>query len=215
MARPDWRSVSDAIFRTRRGRIGYVLVAAFIVVVVFYNSAYVYVGPNQFAIKQVTIGPGKGIKPDVLYAGLHWVTPGTERLHLFPTDVQVLSLTNDPKERLAKLMNLAISNVAVSYKDSGLFSKFLAYFAKQQSKSVDDLKTEWTMLATQMIPVLLGGDPSSLKLAEAVGKFIAAPKSLTLSATAKGEPPKVADFARMTDPKALLSRVDIGASAGQ
>jgi regulator of protease activity HflC (stomatin/prohibitin superfamily) len=99
MATPDWRRLSDSIFRTRGGRIIYVAIAAMIAAVVFYNAAYVYVGPNEFAIKQITIGPGKGIKTDVLYPGLHWVTPGTERLHLFPTDIQVLSLTSDARER--------------------------------------------------------------------------------------------------------------------
>jgi len=96
---PDWSRLGDTIFRTRSGRRLYLGLAFIVVVLVFYNTSYTYVEPNQFAIKQVTFGPGSGIKPGVLYCGLHWVTPGTERLHLFPTDVQVLTLSNEPGER--------------------------------------------------------------------------------------------------------------------
>lgn len=60
----------------------------------------VYVRPNEFAIRQITVGGDKGIRPEVLSSGLHWVTPGTERLHIFPTDLQILNLTNDASERL-------------------------------------------------------------------------------------------------------------------
>src|SRR5205823_5428901 len=57
-----------------------------------------YVGPNEAAIKQVTVGPSKGIKPEIIHTGLHYVGPG-EKLHRFPTDLQILNLTNDPNER--------------------------------------------------------------------------------------------------------------------
>ncbi len=50
-------------------------------------------------MKQVIVGRHKGILPEVYYPGLHFVSPGTERLHVFPTDIQSLDLTNDPNER--------------------------------------------------------------------------------------------------------------------
>jgi regulator of protease activity HflC (stomatin/prohibitin superfamily) len=95
----DLRSASRRVFGTPAGRRLYVAGAAVLLLLVFYNASFTYVRPNAFAIKQITIGPGKGIKPDIYRAGLHWVTPGTERLHVFPTDVQMLALTNDQKER--------------------------------------------------------------------------------------------------------------------
>jgi regulator of protease activity HflC (stomatin/prohibitin superfamily) len=96
---PDWNRLGQSIFKTRGGRTVYLGGVAAFVLILFYNFSYTYVGPNQFAIKQVIFGPGKGIKPDVLFCGLHWVTPGAERLYLFPTDIQVLSLTSDASER--------------------------------------------------------------------------------------------------------------------
>ena len=95
----DWRGASNRVFRTRRGRILYLIIAPLVLALFSYASCSVYVHPNQFGIKQVIVGPGKGINKDVYTTGLHWITPGAEQMHLFPTDVQLLSLTADPNER--------------------------------------------------------------------------------------------------------------------
>ena len=95
----DWRGASNRVFRTRRGRILYLIIAPLVLALFSYASCSVYVHPNQFGIKQVIVGPGKGINKDVYTTGLHWITPGAEQMHLFPTDVQLLSLTADPSER--------------------------------------------------------------------------------------------------------------------
>jgi regulator of protease activity HflC (stomatin/prohibitin superfamily) len=95
----DWRATSQRVFGTRRGRILYLVLAPLVLGLVTYASCSVYVHPNQFGIKQVTVGPGRGINKEIYPTGLHWITPGAERMHLFPTDVQLLSLTADPNER--------------------------------------------------------------------------------------------------------------------
>jgi regulator of protease activity HflC (stomatin/prohibitin superfamily) len=95
----DWRRTSRRIFGTRRGRILYVGVAGLIIFIAFYNTSFTYVRSNEFAIKQVIFGRNAGIQKDIIRAGLHWVTPGAEMLHIFPTDIQVLNLTSDAKER--------------------------------------------------------------------------------------------------------------------
>lgn len=107
MSEFDPVSISRRVFRTRGGRLVYLVVAILVVLLFVYNASFVYVHPNQFAIKQVTIGPGKGIGTQVYRAGLQWVTPGTERLHVFPTDVQLLALTSDPSERHSEDANSA------------------------------------------------------------------------------------------------------------
>jgi len=100
MAGPiDLKAASYRVFRTRGGRILYLAAAIGLVSLFGYASCTTYVRPNEFGIKQVIWGAGKGIKPDVYPTGLHWVTPGTERMHRFPTDIQTLSLTGDPNER--------------------------------------------------------------------------------------------------------------------
>src|SRR3954464_14465422 len=100
MAGPvDLKAAGDRVFKTRAGRIFCLVTAVAVATLVGYGSCTAYIKPNEFGIKQVTWGSGKGIKPEIYRCGLHWVTSGVERLHRFPTDIQTLNLTNDPNER--------------------------------------------------------------------------------------------------------------------
>jgi len=95
----DLRAAGRRVFGARPGRRLYLLIAGVVFVFIVWAVCAVYVRPNEFAVKQVTVGRHKGILPEVYYPGLHFVSPGTERLHVFSTDIQSLDLTNDPKER--------------------------------------------------------------------------------------------------------------------
>lgn len=92
------KRVSNNLFRTRGGRILYLLVAIGIAVVVGFNGCVTYVKPNELGIKQITVGLGKGIKPDIYRTGWH-ISGFGERMHHFPADIQLLNLTNDANER--------------------------------------------------------------------------------------------------------------------
>jgi regulator of protease activity HflC (stomatin/prohibitin superfamily) len=54
----------------------------------------------------VTVGSGQGINKDIYQPGLHWLTPGTERMHLFPTDLQVLEMAESPLKGDEELKNM-------------------------------------------------------------------------------------------------------------
>jgi regulator of protease activity HflC (stomatin/prohibitin superfamily) len=97
--RLDLKSAGRRVFGVRPGRRLYLLLAVALFVLVAWGVCTVYVGPNEFALKQVTVGHNSGIRKEIYYPGLHFVSPGTERLHLFPSDVQSLDLTSDPNER--------------------------------------------------------------------------------------------------------------------
>lgn len=62
------------------------------------SCASVYVGPAELGLRQVYYGPGSGIRRDILHTGTHLVIPGYERVHTYPTDLQVLDIT-DSAER--------------------------------------------------------------------------------------------------------------------
>ncbi len=72
---------------------------AFAIAMLFASSFIVYVGPNQFGIKQVKIGATRGIQKDVYDTGWHFVIPGMSTIHLFPKDIQVFDLTSSNSER--------------------------------------------------------------------------------------------------------------------
>ena len=95
----DLRAASQRIFGTPRGRRLYLVAGALLLLGVAYGVCTVYVRPYEVGVKQVLVGNKKGILPEVYYPGVHWVSPGTERMHVFPTDIQILNLTNDSNER--------------------------------------------------------------------------------------------------------------------
>jgi len=77
-------------------------VIAFIGAVVLYFTFTVEVTPNQRAVRQVFLGPDKGVQEDVLDTGLHFVIPGYEQLHTFPKDMQILELNDDKTSGVAR-----------------------------------------------------------------------------------------------------------------
>jgi hypothetical protein len=130
-------------------------------------------------------------------------------------DIDPLLFTGDDNARTQALMGGSIASLEIKLVNSGLFEKTLAFFAKQQGTTPDALKQQVAAVTAQMVPVLLGGAPESLKVATEAQKFIDTPKNLTVSLKAKGAPLKAADFMGAGDPSAVLSKVDISAVANQ
>ena len=95
----DLRAAGQRVFGTSRGRRLYLLIGALVVVAVAYGVCTTYLRPNELGVTQVIVGSKKGILPEVYYPGVHWVSPGTERMYVFPADIQLLNLTNDASER--------------------------------------------------------------------------------------------------------------------
>jgi regulator of protease activity HflC (stomatin/prohibitin superfamily) len=69
------------------GLVGAALLIAFLVL-------GTYVGPNEVAVRQVYMGPGKGIQSELVGPGLRFLMPGYERLHVFPRDIQILEFND-------------------------------------------------------------------------------------------------------------------------
>ena len=74
-----------------------------------------------------------------------------------------------------------IAAIEVKFVNAGLFEKSVAYFAAQQKTTPEAVKKQWAAAAGQMLPAVLGGDPSALKVAAEAQKFIAAPTNLTIA----------------------------------
>ena len=83
----------------RRLRFLWLFGAGFLVLLVGYNSCTTYIKPGEAGVKQVKFGFGqRGIENAVYTTGLHYVGAG-ETMHLFPTRVQVLELSNSRGEQ--------------------------------------------------------------------------------------------------------------------
>jgi len=121
----------------------------------------------------------------------------------------------DNDARMAGLIGGNISALQLKFTNSGLFEKAVGYFADQQKMTPEQLKAQWTQVAGQMLPAVLGGSPPALKLAGAAQKFIASPTSLTIDVKPKAGALKFADVMSLADPSTLLTKVDITATPGQ
>jgi hypothetical protein len=120
----------------------------------------------------------------------------------------------DGDKRVSALMGSNVTALTLRYVDSGLAQKAMAFYAATQGKNLAAVRRELTMM-TGALPILMGGDPASLRLAQAFASFILDPKSLTVSLKGKKGPITWADIANMGDPSTFFSRVELTASANQ
>ncbi|MBK9082722.1 MAG: hypothetical protein IPL88_11910 [Rhizobiales bacterium] len=121
----------------------------------------------------------------------------------------------DKNQQLAALIGGDVSRLELKFANAGLVDRALAYVGEQQKKSPADLRKEWGGMVGQMLPAVLGGDPSALALAGEVQKFIADSKNLTIAATGKAGPVKFIDLAGIKNPQALLQKVKLEAAANK
>jgi hypothetical protein len=118
-------------------------------------------------------------------------------------------------ERLAALSRGDVSTLTMNYVDRGLFGKALGFYASSVGKDVESVRTEWAMLVTGLLPMLMGGDPASLKIADSLGAFVRDPKSLNVSLKAKGAPVRFMDAPALADPSSFLSKIDVTVTANK
>ena len=100
-------------FVVRWGRLMWPIGAILAIVLLSYGSCTTYVRPGQYGVKQVILGSNQGVHPDVYPPGLHWLTPGAERMHTFPADLQVLEMSDqtgahEPKTNMRQVPAIKI-----------------------------------------------------------------------------------------------------------
>jgi hypothetical protein len=130
-------------------------------------------------------------------------------------DVDAALFGADASARIGALMGGGVSAIEIKFVNAGLFEKSVAYFAEQQKITPDAIKKQWMGAAGQMLPAVLGGDPSALKIAAEAQKFIGAPTNLTISVHPKSGTFKFSDAMSGGDPMALIGTLDIVASANK
>jgi len=86
------------LFAILKNKWFWIFGAPIFLVVVSARACTTYVPPNRVGIKQVNYGSNSGIRKEAYGPGLHFVTAGVERLHLFPSDLQVVSFSDSGTE---------------------------------------------------------------------------------------------------------------------
>ena len=77
------------------------VLALLLIGIVGYNSCTVYVAPYEVGVKQVLLGANQGIQREIYKPGLHWLVRFTETMHVFPSDLQALEMTDSAQEVVA------------------------------------------------------------------------------------------------------------------
>jgi hypothetical protein len=129
--------------------------------------------------------------------------------------LETKAFVGEGNERLDALARGSMSALALNYVDRGFFNKALSYYASTVGKNTESLRSEWAMLVTGLLPMLMGGDPASLKIAESLGAFVRDPKSLNVSLKAKGAPVRFSDAPALADPSAFLNKVELSVTANR
>jgi hypothetical protein len=130
-------------------------------------------------------------------------------------DIEPALFGPDAEARMGAVAGGSVSSVEVKYVNAGLFEKAVAYFAGQQKVAPEAVKTQWAAAAGQMLPAVLGGDPSALKIASEAQKFIAAPTNMTITVHPKSGSFKFADAMAISDPMAVIGALEIVAVANK
>ncbi len=125
------------------------------------------------------------------------------------------AFTLDKAVAAVAALGVSAKNLEVSVRNDGLFEKLLAQQAQLQKRKPDDVRAELAAGATLMAPLLLGDHPGAKLIGAALGKFIAEPKNIRIGAVAKGGGLGMADFVAVSDPRTLLKKLDITASANE
>jgi hypothetical protein len=121
----------------------------------------------------------------------------------------------DEGARMGAVAGGAITSIELKFVNAGLFEKTLAFVAQQQKVTPEALKTQWAGMAGQVLPAVLGGDPSALKVAAEAQKFIGAPSNLTVTVKPKSGSFKFSDAISAGDPMGVLSGLEIVATANK
>ena len=98
--------LSNYFKKLQKSPVSLFVVAILFVIISFFGSFFIYVKPNEFAVKQIKIGVNRGIQDKVYNTGYHFVLPVIQDLHVYPKDIQVFDLTRNP------------SNSATRFRDS-------------------------------------------------------------------------------------------------
>jgi hypothetical protein len=125
------------------------------------------------------------------------------------------AFAGDKAARDKALANGNVSHLGLRVANTGYFEKSLAVSASRQNKTPQAVKADWVAAFSQLVSTKLGNDPAAKKLKDAIAAFIAEPKSLAITADARGAPVLFSELKKMTTPESLLSLVNIDAAAGK
>jgi len=97
--------------RGKLGKLGLRLALFVLPLLLFRACLLTYVPPDRIGIRQVSFGPGKGLRKEPVSPGWRRSISGYERIETFPRDIQIIEFTNNPQESSEKHRQMAAIKV--------------------------------------------------------------------------------------------------------
>jgi regulator of protease activity HflC (stomatin/prohibitin superfamily) len=97
---PRFRVYSPLLntLRARFGKVGFLIVLAFLCLITLRTCMFKYVAPDQIGLRQISFGPGKGLQKELVLPGYRREILSYETINTFPRDVQVIEFANSASE---------------------------------------------------------------------------------------------------------------------
>lgn len=105
-------------------------------------------------------------------------------------------------------------NLQVKLQNFGLVEKLIENEARKSKRKVEDVRQQFTMVASLGLAAVLGPSDAAKAVAGAAARFVAKPGTLTVSASAKSTTGLgLADVITMTEPTEIFDKIDLKADA--
>ena len=120
-----------------------------------------------------------------------------------------------PEVKMAASILANLSALEIRFVNEGAVDKGFAYAAAEQGKTAPALRSEVSLMAGQMLPLLLGGNPAALPLARGVQDFLRDSRNFTLTLKSRGAPVPLSSLASLGDPATFFALVDVELKSNQ
>lgn len=105
-------------------------------------------------------------------------------------------------------------NLQVKLQNYGLVEKLIENEARKSKRKVEDVRQQFTMVASLGLAAILGPSDGAKSVAAAASRFVAKPGTLTVSASARSATGLgLADVITMTEPTEIFEKIDLKAEA--
>jgi len=105
-------------------------------------------------------------------------------------------------------------NLQIKLQNFGLVEKLIAKQARDTGRKVEEVRQQFTMVASVGLAAMLGPSDAAKTLASAASRFVAKPGTLTIDATAKSPSGLgLADVLTITQPTEIFDKIDVKADA--
>jgi regulator of protease activity HflC (stomatin/prohibitin superfamily) len=88
--------------RPRSGKGGFKILLFLLPIVLLRACTFTYVPPDQIGMRQIEVGPGRGLQKEPVQPGYRREISGYETIRTFPREIQVVEFTNNDAEVAAE-----------------------------------------------------------------------------------------------------------------